>query len=141
MERRCEVCGKAYESKSPKARFCSSTCRSRAHRGGQSQQRAASGPGGLVALPQPPAAGGELIRSVEKELQEADRLETYLGQAAVDLARRIEFSTSAPLSQAAAAHRELRAAVADAVRGAHVAKSAMQRHRDELAARREKRRA
>lgn len=135
MERRCESCGKTYETRSPRSRFCGSTCRSRAFRGQ---------PGaGLVALPAPqgPVAGGELVRSVEKELRDVDRLDSFLGQAAVDIARRIEGNGRAPLSQVAAAHRELRAAVAEAKKGAHQEKSALQKRRDELAARRAKRQA
>lgn len=140
MVRRCEACGKPYDTKSPRSRFCSSTCRSRAHRNGQSAPAGAVA--GLAVLPaQQSPEGGELVRQVEKRLQDAGRLETYLGQAAIDMARRIEAATAAPLSQAASAHRELRAAMADAMRGANVAKSAVQQHRDELAARREKRRA
>lgn len=139
MERRCEACGKSYATKSARSRFCSSTCRSRAHRNGQGGPAAG---GGLVVLPPAqPQGDGELVTYVEKTLTEAGRLESWRGQAALDMARRIERATAAPLSQAAAAHRDLRVAVAEAVKGANVAKSALQQRRDDLQARREKRRA
>ncbi|MGI6032355.1 MAG: hypothetical protein ACOX69_02940 [Coriobacteriales bacterium] len=32
MKRVCEACGKVYEAKRSTSRYCSSTCRSRAHR-------------------------------------------------------------------------------------------------------------
>ena len=131
MEHRCESCRRSYETKSPKSRFCSSTCRSRAHR---------SGPIGVVSgLPAAADRSGELVAWVEKHLEDANRLDTFAGQAAVDIARRIDETPAAPLSQVAAAHRELRAAVAEAIKGANATKSALQKRRDELAERRQKR--
>lgn len=60
--------------------FCSPTCRKRAARGA------------LVPSQRPPAplGGGGLARAVTEELEEAGRLETVLGQAALMLARRID---------------------------------------------------
>lgn len=75
------------------------------------------------------------MQAVEAELETVDRLGTVLGQAAVGLAQRIEQNRDTG-SALAALNRELRATVAEAVKGAGAPRSAISRHRDELAARR-----
>lgn len=134
--RHCDNCGRFFKPGSARARFCSNTCRSQAHRAGRSVAAKSTG-GGLVVLPQ--QTDGELVVSVRRELTEAGRLATTKGQQALDLARRIEATKGATLSAFAAAHRELRATVDDALRGANQTGSAVQKHRDELAARRQAR--
>jgi len=119
MERRCESCGKSFETRSARARFCGSTCRSRAHRG----QLGQPGLSVIRSVPEAPDAApaaepavqpvGALTESVEKQLRDVGRLDSVHGRAAVDMARRIDANQTAPLSQVAAAHRELRAAVAE----------------------------
>jgi hypothetical protein len=137
VRRSCDICGTRYEAKRGTSRYCSGACRKRAQRENKSR------PASVTSLSSGTSPGtpkaGELVTRVEKQLQDAGRLETYLGQAALDLARRIEGNPGAPLSQAAAAHRELRAAVTEAVKGAKAAKSALEQHRDEVAERRARR--
>lgn len=87
------------------------------------------------------SVAGELVAATETALRDASRLDTWQAQAALDLARRIEASPHATLSQAATAHRELRAAVAEGVKGSHHPRSVVQARRDELAAPRVKKRA
>lgn len=128
MQRPCDICARTYEAKRASSRYCSGACRKRA-------QRNPSKPGpAVVALPA--ASDGELVASVQQELDGAGRLETWQGQAAVDVARRIEGSRLDSGSAYAALHREFRAAMELALKGADAAESAVQRHRDELAARR-----
>lgn len=139
MTRSCADCGTKFQAKRPSARFCSAACQKRSKRREQSAGgvSARTSPVAVVALPGPqPPETGELVVQVEKQLRDANRLESWQGQAALDLARRIEGNPGAPLSQVASAHRELRSAVAEAVKGSTAAKSAVQKHRDQLAERR-----
>lgn len=146
MQRACVVCGTRYEARRVTSKYCSSRCRTRACREqGRTGLVALTGAGAAPSAVLPAAVAespgaGELVAQVQRELQTANRLDTYLGQAAVDIARRIEATPGAPLSQVAAVHRELRVAVAEAVKGAHQVKSAVQRRRDELEERRNSRR-
>ncbi|MEC4294035.1 hypothetical protein [Adlercreutzia shanghongiae] len=51
MIRKCEVCGRDYAAKRSTSRYCSSTCRSRAHRGypcPPSSDPASPAPGALM---------------------------------------------------------------------------------------------
>lgn len=129
MQRRCESCGKSYEAARKTSKYCGGTCRVRASRGALAP---AVSP--LAALPDPSPDTG-LVAMVEKELRDAGRLDTFLGQAAVALARRIVADQDTG-SAIASLNREMRATVADAVKGASVARSAVDRRKDELAARR-----
>ena len=149
MTRTCDACGEKFEAKRATARYCTATCQKRAKRAEKATGAATrtSAPG-LVVLSSPPAedearsAGGELAASTERALRDAGRLETWQGRSAVDLARRIDRARLVETGSAyASLHRELRAAMAEATRGANVAKSAVQQRRDELAARRAARRA
>jgi hypothetical protein len=130
----CDVCGQPFEAKRPTARYCSARCRQRARRSGLAGARA-----GAVIVPFPEPAGGPLVRALEGDLRRAGQLDTWQGQAALDLVRRLEASTADTGSSYAALHRELRAAVAEALKGANAPKSVLQQRRDELAARRAKR--
>lgn len=128
----CESCGTTFSATSPRARFCSDRCRKRVARSRGSRR--------LTAVPPvAPAVDGALVLAVRKQLGDAGRLDSWEAAAALDMARRIEAAIGAPLSQASAAHRELRASVAAAVKGATRRKSKLQKHRDELADRRARR--
>jgi hypothetical protein len=131
VRRACDHCGKKYEAKRQTSRYCSTACRMASSRAGQATPRS------VTPLP----AAGELTRAVEEKLAEASRLDTAEGRAAVDIAKRIDSVRAAPLSQVASAHRELRAALEAAMRGANQTKSVLQSRRDELAARRAKKQA
>ena len=127
MQRQCEACGATYEAKRSTSRFCpGSTCRSRARRGAKVSQ----------LRPDAPEAG--LVAAVRRELVDADRLETALGQAAVGLAERITSGADTG-SAVASLTRELRVTLEAATAGARVAASPLAQMRDELAERRRRR--
>ena len=77
-----------------------------------------------------------LTASIERQLRDAKRLDAWQGQSAVELARRIEAASMDTGSAYAALHRELRAAMTLAMQGVGQRASALDKHRDELAARR-----
>lgn len=114
MRRKCDSCGKAYEAKTARSKFCSTTCRVRASRGAvvvplnppSSQQDA--GPS--------KADGAGIAPAVARQLEVAKRLDTPLGQAALTLARRIDESRDTGAAMASMT-RELRATLADALQG------------------------
>jgi hypothetical protein len=128
--RKCGSCGKSIESMGSRARYCSATCRVRAHKGK------------VAELPRPASLGDVQQRSsglaaaVERELSAAGRLETVLGQQALLLAQRI----GAPMdtgSSVASLSRELREVMAKALESAARVADPM----DELRALRERRNA
>lgn len=127
MQRSCDVCGRTYQAQRASSKYCSSGCRARKSKGE------------VVPLAPPPDAEpdrGEppLVAATRRELDEAERTGTALGQATLALAA--QASAPGQTGQAVAALvRELRATMAEALKGA--AKStAPQQLRDELAERR-----
>lgn len=125
MKRPCDSCSAPYEALRPWSRFCSPTCRRRASRGALAPH----------ALPPPPPGGGRLVRAVLAELEEADRVESPMGQAALLLARRIDENRDTG-SAMASLHHELRVTLEAAVAGARVPTSPLRLLRDDLAERR-----
>lgn len=102
----CSNCGEAFESTSPKAKYCGSKCRKAAFR--------LRGGAQVVTL------GTELERPgtaamVRVELEAAGRAETYLGAAAVALAERIDSATA--VMGFAALVKELRSTMDAALAG------------------------
>jgi hypothetical protein len=100
---------------------------------------------GLVAVPPPTApataeASAGLVGAAERELRAAGRLQMWQAAAALDLAGRLQRATVDTGSSYASLHRELRAAMDLALKGANAPKSAVQQRRDELAALRAMRR-
>ncbi len=75
------------------------------------------------------------MAQLHAELETAGRLETFLGQHALTLARRIAGGRETG-SAVSALSKELRAVRAEALKGVGAPASALQQHRDELAARR-----
>ena len=141
MLRNCDSCGSEYDAKRPTSRFCSGTCQKR-HRRARGPVPGEESAPAVRALPSPedrsPEAG--LSAATQKRLADAGRLDSYEGQSALSLAQRIEFRSTMDTGSAyAALHRELRAAMAEALKGSAEPKSALARHRDELAARRQRR--
>jgi hypothetical protein len=141
MNRACDICGTTYTAKRVSSRYCSERCKKRAQRGTQpgkpSVQPENRQQPAMVALPQPePALSGELTSSTEQTLRDAARLDTWQGRAALAIAQRIEAAGVDSGSSYAALHRELRSAMETALRGVGEQVSAVQRRRDELAARR-----
>lgn len=125
---RCKICGKSFDASLARAKYCSSTCRSRAHRGvpALSQFRA------------PFSATDDeddLVAAVIAELEAAGRRSSALGVAAIILAREMcgpVFSGAA----FAALSKELRATMALALRDVPAAPDLL----DELRARRDAKR-
>lgn len=126
MLKSCEDCGKEFEAKRRTARFCSERCKKRAQRrpGGSGTSAAARRVEAAVsqrvpdAAPAPAEVRGELTESVRAALEAAGRLGDPSGQVALVLAGRIEDGTGETGSSLASMTRELRAAVADALKDA-----------------------
>jgi hypothetical protein len=131
--RTCEACRRPFETSSRKARFCSSSCRGKAHRSGTRLNPAA------IVTPLPTSAGG-WTKATEKALRDVARLETWQGQAALGVAQRLDESVTDTGSAYAALVREHRASMEKALLGVGAPGSAVQTDRDELAAWRERRR-
>lgn len=106
MKAICAACGNGFAAKRSTAKYCSTTCRSRGHR--------AQGGATVTTLPTPPQPTG-LVAVTQRALEAADRLDTVLGQQALELAARIvsPFSTG---SSVATLSRELRTVMAEALK-------------------------
>src|SRR5256885_1821192 len=126
----CQVCSKDFETKSTRAKFCGSTCRSRGHRNGTSSSPVAT----LSAAPVGPDAVAPLLAATKRELEKAGVADTALGQQAIELARRMSDPRAMGLSVAPIS-KELRSVMADAMKDAPVASGL-----DELRARRARKR-
>lgn len=126
MRKTCADCGEPFEAKRTAARFCSPTCRQRAHR--RPEQ-----PAEILTL-QTAASPGSLAAATQARLEAADRLDSPDGQAALVLARRIDAGGAETGSALASMVREHRAALTEAVRDARVEADPM----DELKGRRER---
>lgn len=96
---RCEWCGQDFEAQSPRARFCSSSCRGKANRrrpglaedvpGGSGEDRA--DPEAAARPERPPAPVYDtLAEQVAATLSELKALDTISGRAAVRVAQQID---------------------------------------------------
>lgn len=137
--RTCAGCGQSLEGRAPSARTCSATCRQRvryrrqrgqlppAEERGRSEKRArrvAAVDDGSPGLP-------ALVDAVHRELEQAGKVDTVLGQQALALALRV-LSPVDTGSAVASVSRELRAVMAAVVEDAGETGDAL----DELASRR-----
>lgn len=109
--RACDHCGRTYEAKRPTSRFCEAKCRVAHHQQG-GRPRVAS-----VASVAVVSSG--LVESVTAELEAAGRLDSSLGQQALELARRMVSEYSG--SGASQVSRELRAVMSEALGASTVA--------------------
>jgi hypothetical protein len=122
-------CGVQFETTSARAKFCGSTCRSRAHRNGES-----------VAEIPPAAPSGDpqavppLLEATRRELEKAGVADSPLGQQALELARRMSDPRAMGLSVAPIS-KELRTVMSEALKDAAVASGL-----DELRLRRDRKR-
>ena len=116
METRCEVCGGSFEAKRRTARFCSSKCRVRAHRGAQVVELPAEKPARVTA--EAPMSSGSVEAAVVKQLAEVERVDTPMGQAALVLARRLDGGAADTGSAVAALVKQLEATLEAATAGA-----------------------
>jgi len=133
MPATCEECGERFEAKRSTAKYCSTRCRTRATR-----RRAEGRPAPAAEPRQVPAPAEDvplLVAATIDELAKAERLSTALGQTAVKLAERIG-SRSETGSAVASLSKELRATMAEALRGSAAAADPI----DELRARRDRKR-
>ncbi len=126
MNRECDSCGVEYEAQRKTSRYCSTRCRMRASRRPETPVAAES-----------PDNGG-LLNALRRELADAGRLDTALGQQAMALAVKLASPRDTGSSMAAVS-RELRAVREEALRGAGQDASPLSRARGELAARRTRR--
>ena len=94
MQALCSGCGVEFEARRTTARFCSSTCRSRARR--------------RAAAPKPDP-GSPLVAAVRREVAAAGRLHTVDGQLALLVAAQL---SGEGVTGATALSRELRQLVA-----------------------------
>lgn len=138
MRKSCAVCGTEFEAKRAAAKYCGQTCRQRAHRRPEaaSDAKVLPLPPETTSEPAPVMVGGRLAAATAAELDQAGRLETAVGQAALALAARIDGGIRETGAALAALVREHRATLAEAVRGAAKAADPL----DELRARRERKR-
>lgn len=127
MRRTCACgCGTALTGR-PDKRYASEACSKRARRAERDT--------GRMAPPSPDGSlDGQTVRAVRAELTAAGQEDTYLAAAAVAVAQRIDAADG--VMGLAALVKELRATMADALKGAQVAESAV----DELRRRRDAKR-
>lgn len=130
MRRKCSSCGRTYEAKRPNSRFCGDTCRKRAQRAPKSAAVKAA-----KVVDQVPVLSG-LGAAAVRELQEAGRLDTVLGQMVVVLAQRIGSPMETGASVASMT-KQLRESMTEALKGAHQVADPL----DDLRARRDAKRA
>ena len=116
--RTCDECGVAYQPKRSDSRFHDATCAQRARR------KVAKGgpPTSPSAVQDRPRAAygsedGALERSVRAELESAQRVDTYLGQSALAIARQVDAGRGTDQAVTSLI-RELRATMAAATAGA-----------------------
>ena len=129
MTRTCQACGKTFEARSPRAKFCGASCRGKAHRGTIVPLKSVA-----ITAPVASVAASGLVESTRAALAAAGRDSDPLGWGALALAETIASAETPPAAKATLM-REFRATMAEALRGAAKA-SGPQRLRDELAARR-----
>lgn len=130
MRRSCESCGRQFEAKSQRARFCSSTCRGRQHRAGDRATVTEFRARDDDQADEPVT----VVAATRRTLVAADRLESPAGAAAMVIAAKLDRGGDTG-SAVAALVRELRAAVAEATAGVKMAADPL----DEIARKREER--
>lgn len=130
MRALCSECGEAFEAKHRNAIFCGAACRQRSSRANRTGARPAEVVN-LTPVAPPATEEAPLIIATRRELEDAGKLDTVVGQLALELAEKVcsERDTG---SAKAAASKEFRAVMAEAL--ADVAKQAD--GLDELMARR-----
>ena len=150
MDVACTVCGATFQAQRVTARYCGSTCRTRASRAGSSSRPRPAGGGQVTPLPTPVAPAGPpetfdepsldgAYQTTRAALERASRLHTPLGQAAVRLAYRLDNSHKDTGSAVAALARQLQATFAAATADVKNAASPLDRARDDLELRRRRR--
>lgn len=138
IAKECASCGGRFSAKSAKAIYCSPRCRVRATR--QRQRDAVSppppqrreGPPLVSLVPRAPKSADEgFAADTRRELEAADRLDGYLGRAAMYLAGILDASPGDTGGGHAALIREYKASMAAALDGADAAMTPLERIRRE----------
>lgn len=132
---KCEHCGKAFDAKTKRARFCSSVECRRA----RARLRKRSERGQVLEFPAPPkdeTPVDSVHAATLAELVAVTREHTPLGRAALVLAGRLDRADGDTGSSTAALARELRVTLEEALRDAPRTADAL----DDLEAQRQKRR-
>lgn len=106
MKRKCAGCGQPFEAKRATAKYCSEACGRRVRRSNSTSRKSKASP-----------RVSSVRAAVLKELKAADREGTVLGMAALELADALA-STHSTGSAKAALSKELRAVMAEALKGA-----------------------
>lgn len=119
IKRRCDSCGEQYTAERKTSKYCGPTCRVRASRGA-TVRPIDSAPSRKtkrsVATPQQIGDASSITETMKDELREADRLNTVLGQAALNLSLRIDSGRDTG-SAIASLTKEMRATYELAMRG------------------------
>lgn len=105
----CRACGGSLEGKRRGAKFCGDRCRKR---GSRTARKTAASKKPPVDNP---ASG--LVDAVRRELEEANRLDTFAGQLALEIARRM---TAVDATGVSGLSKELRQVRAEALDGAEL---------------------
>src|SRR5215217_6300658 len=90
MQRNCDYCGRPYEAKKATSRFCQTKCRV------ANNQRPEGRVAPVVPIVETVRESGKdspIVAQVKRELVDAGRLETALGQYALAAAWRLDGST------------------------------------------------
>lgn len=102
-------CGKTFVPQRSTARYCSATCRQRAGRAKKAAAQSTEADAKTGKDDHP------LVRAVKNELEAASKVETFNGQLAIQLARKL---TNPDESGATALSKELRSVMAAALEAA-----------------------
>lgn len=127
MRRPCDACGKPYEAKRATSKFCSVACRNRKHKHPELKP---------PVEPDQPRELAPLVEVVKAALAEVDRVATPAGVRALMLASRM--SGLVMDSAYAGLDKQLGVVLSEALEGSEPV-DPVQRLRDELAERRERR--
>lgn len=112
MIKACVQCGQEFEAKRAAAKYCGERCKKRAQRAPAANVVAIG-----TAAQAPRLPDGELTRATHRALDDAERLDTEMGTAALLLARRLDLASLAETGAGVAAlMKEYRATLAEALR-------------------------
>ena len=106
LELSCQVCEQPFQAKRDTAKYCGERCKKRAQRGGGAK----NGKERQAEKPQLASVAAATLL----ELQEAKRLHTPLGQAALALAHRLDLSHTDTGAGVASLAKQLQATLAAA---------------------------
>ena len=120
--RNCDHCQAAYLAKGPGSKFCGPACRKASWAAARAAESRAARDDDRESQ-ESQADDGGCAEAVRAELFAANVLDSSAGRAALALARLVDGATSSDSAAAAAWVREMRAAVADALKGARPAAS------------------